>query len=434
MTRFLRFTLAALVAGAAPLLAAALAPSPAHAAPLAPVPKASDEELKQQILKLNAITDDETATARLRELLKDKDSARRMAKLAQAMLTEDGKKKPLKYNAALICGKLAQFTKEYESAEALYTFCLTSSAKLQAGDKIASSLEFLSQVYEEQKKYGAIEEAAQRLIDGADGEVPQSAALVAYEKIILAKSKQGDTNAALDMVDRLIQAARVPSWPLLEVKAKVYRDAGRYDDAVAAYEEVIKAAKADDRLEDEQKDRLALEVRYIMTSVYVDAKQTAKAVKLLKDIVKEKPDVATYRNDLGFIMADANLELDRAEAEVRKALELDKEMRAKLLDEGKIDESVAKRENAAYLDSLGWVLYRKGKFDEALKYLELAMKDPEEGNHIEIFDHVADCLLAVGRKDEAVSVWEKSLKLQDVSPRDVDRRKKVTEKLKKARQ
>ena len=429
MTRFLRLALAGLLC-AAPLATPAVLATAAHAAP---VPKASDEELKAQILKLNAITDDDTATARLRELLKDKDAARRIAKLAQAMLSEDGKKKPLKYNAALICGKLAQFTKEFDAAEALYTFCLTSSAKLQAGDKIADSLEFLSQVYEEQKKYGAIEEVAQKLIDGADGEVPAGAMLAAYEKIILAKSKQGDTNAALDLADRLITTLKSP-LPMLEVKARVYRDAGRYDDAVAAYEEVIKTAKADDRFDAEQKERIDLQMRYVITGVYVDAKQTAKAVKLLKDIVKEKPDVATYRNDLGFIMADANLELDRAETEVRKALELDKEMRAKLLDEGKIEESVAKQENAAYLDSLGWVLYRKGQFDEALKYLELAMRDPEEGNHIEIFDHVADCLLAVGKKDEAVSVWEKSLKLQDVSPRDVERRKKVTEKLKKARQ
>jgi cytochrome c-type biogenesis protein CcmH/NrfG len=39
----------------------------------------------------------------------------------------------------------------------------------------------------------------------------------------------------------------------------------------------------------------------------------------------------------------------------------------------------------------------------------------------------------MGQKKDAIEAWEKGLKMEDVSPRDAERRKKVSEKLKKAR-
>ena len=60
--------------------------------------------------------------------------------------------------------------------------------------------------------------------------------------------------------------------------------------------------------------------------------------------------------------------------------------------------------------------------------------DPEEGQHIEIWDHWADALMALGKTREAVDVWQKGLKFEDLSKRDVDRRRKVSEKLRDARE
>ena len=42
-------------------------------------------------------------------------------------------------------------------------------------------------------------------------------------------------------------------------------------------------------------------------------------------------------------------------------------------------------------------------------------------------------LAAVGQKKEAVATWEKALKCDDVSKRDAERRRKITEKLRKTR-
>ncbi len=89
--------------------------------------------------------------------------------------------------------------------------------------------------------------------------------------------------------------------------------------------------------------------------------------------------------------------------------------------------------NAAYLDSLGWVLFKQKKYKEALDPLKQAAADDDDGAHLEIWDHLADCCMALGQKKEAIAAWEKGLKYEDVSKRDNERRRKVSEKLKKAR-
>ncbi len=64
--------------------------------------------------------------------------------------------------------------------------------------------------------------------------------------------------------------------------------------------------------------------------------------------------------------------------------------------------------NAAYMDTKGWILYKEGRFYEALQYLlKAAEKENEEPV---ILDHVGDALLAVGRENEAVAFWLQSHK------------------------
>ena len=65
-------------------------------------------------------------------------------------------------------------------------------------------------------------------------------------------------------------------------------------------------------------------------------------------------------------------------------------------------------DNGAYIDSLGWYYFKKGKFKEALNELEKAaalMSDPE------IYDHLGEVFLKLGNRDFAKLNWEKSLKL-----------------------
>ena len=124
----------------------------------------------------------------------------------------------------------------------------------------------------------------------------------------------------------------------------------------------------------------------------------------------------------------------QAEADFRKALELNPGQPSVLnylgysyvemqenLDEAlaMIEQAVAAEpENGYIVDSLGWVLYRLGRYDEAVEHMEKAAAlmpvDPI------VNDHLGDVYWAVGRKVEAEFQWRRALSF-DPEPEAADR-------------
>ena len=147
----------------------------------------------------------------------------------------------------------------------------------------------------------------------------------------------------------------------------------------------------------------------------------------LQILLKDDPDNPTFLNDLGFIWADHDMNIEESEKLIRKAIDKDREQRKKI-------EGLPKSEdvdNAAYMDSLGWVLFKKKDYKEAKKYL-LESTKLEGGKHIEIYDHLADVHLALGEKADAVKVWKESLTFENLSKREKERRKVIEKKLAEA--
>ena len=64
--------------------------------------------------------------------------------------------------------------------------------------------------------------------------------------------------------------------------------------------------------------------------------------------------------------------------------------------------------NAFILDSLGWVHFRLGNNEEALKYLRLALDSRPDA---EIAAHLGEVLWEMGKKDEAREVWKQGTEL-----------------------
>jgi tetratricopeptide (TPR) repeat protein len=122
-------------------------------------------------------------------------------------------------------------------------------------------------------------------------------------------------------------------------------------------------------------------------------KNIDKVTEHLQTLLKKEPDSPTYNNDLGYIWADHDRNLDEAEKMIRKALEEDRKQQKKK-DPDLKDADI--KDNGAYLDSLGWVLFKKKKFKEAKEQLLKAVED-KEGQHTEIYDHLAEAHLARAR-------------------------------------
>ena len=94
-----------------------------------------------------------------------------------------------------------------------------------------------------------------------------------------------------------------------------------------------------------------------------------------------------------------------------------------------IEQAVSAQPDDGYItDSLGWVFYRLGRYDEAvqpmLRAVELTPDDPV------INDHLGDVLWKVGRKREADFQWHRALSFGPAEDLDMDRiRRKLDEGL-----
>ena len=144
-----------------------------------------------------------------------------------------------------------------------------------------------------------------------------------------------------------------------------------------------------------------------------------------RSLLVREPNNPTFNNDLGFIWADRGLNLPESEKLIRKAIDEDRKARRKANPELKPEED---RDNAAYLDSLGWVLFKQGKAKEAKPYLLDAVKDKDNAS-LEVWDHLGDVHSALGEKAEAVAAWKKGIAAATDRKRDRKRKAEVEKKL-----
>jgi len=101
------------------------------------------------------------------------------------------------------------------------------------------------------------------------------------------------------------------------------------------------------------------------------------------------------------MFSELNQNIDEAEQLLNRALEIEPN-------------------NAAFLDSLGWIYYREGKYDLALKKIQHAANQlPSDAV---ILEHLGDVYIALENVRKALEYWQKSNK---ANPKE----KKVIEKI-----
>jgi tetratricopeptide (TPR) repeat protein len=169
--------------------------------------------------------------------------------------------------------------------------------------------------------------------------------------------------------------------------AWVYFRAKRYDEAVAEYLKTLK--EFDNNYESEENRDSLKEVRMELSNICVLQKKTPEAVEWLQQVLDEFPDDIGAMNDLGYLWADENHRLPQALKMIQKAVETDPD-------------------NAAYRDSLGWALYRLGRWDEAVAELQNAAEKQPDGV---IFDHLGDACRMFHQPEKARAAWLKAAEL-----------------------
>lgn len=111
------------------------------------------------------------------------------------------------------------------------------------------------------------------------------------------------------------------------------------------------------------------------------------AIRELRKLQRERPGDATVQNALGYTLADGNRDLDEARDLIAAAL-------------------AQTPDKAAVLDSMGWVLFRQGRADDALVYLQRAR---QLGSDPEIDLHIGEVQWALDDREAARSTWRQGL-------------------------
>ncbi len=130
------------------------------------------------------------------------------------------------------------------------------------------------------------------------------------------------------------------------------------------------------------------QVLYDLAVVQESNRDFEGARATLERLLELEPDDAHLKNFYGYLLADQGWELERAERLIREAVSTEPD-------------------NGAYVDSLGWVLYRQGEYEKALDHLIEAVN--LLGDDPVVLEHVGECLAALGRHAEALRSFERAV-------------------------
>ena len=192
---------------------------------------------------------------------------------------------------------------------------------------------------------------------------------------------------------------RFPGAPeIVYYLALAQREAKQIQQAVATFEEALHEAELD---QDTEIVNAKFYFNYGATAEQAGLYEKA-ADLLRKSIALDPANAAEAYNYLGYMWGDHNMYLDEAEDMIKRALQIEPD-------------------NGSFLDSLGWVEFRKGRFDQALADLLRAAKNMDHEDAV-VFEHIGDVYLKLNRVPQALEAWQKALVLDP-------KNKNLTEKI-----
>jgi tetratricopeptide (TPR) repeat protein len=124
--------------------------------------------------------------------------------------------------------------------------------------------------------------------------------------------------------------------------------------------------------------------------VYDGLKNYEETDKLYEEALKLDPNNHLVLNNYGYSLADRNIRIDRALEMAQKAIE-------------------AQPENASYLDTIGWVYFRLGKYEDAERYIKKAID--KDGASAVVYEHLGDVYFMMKDRERALEQWKIALKL-----------------------
>jgi tetratricopeptide (TPR) repeat protein len=209
----------------------------------------------------------------------------------------------------------------------------------------------------------------QRALD----EKPDAVAL--YPAYARALERAGQAREAEDLLRRAVK--QYPAAELFEALTSALQRRGRLPEAIDLLVEALQARPRDEAL------------LYLLGAAYDRSGDIDRTITQMRAVLAVNPEHAEAMNYIGYTLAEAGRNLDEAEELLLRALAL-------------------RPDNGAFMDSLGWIYYRRGDHEKAVVTLEKAAAlAPEEPL---IVEHLGDAYLQASRRADAAEAYRRALK------------------------
>ncbi len=188
--------------------------------------------------------------------------------------------------------------------------------------------------------------------------------------------KLGHTDEARAQLQQMRDQFPPLTQRLVLAEGEMLLEAGKADEALSTYTDALRSNPND------------ADLLYGRSLVYDQMNRHAESEADLRAILVKNADDARALNALGYLLAVNSPErLPEAQKLIGKALQLDPD-------------------DAAIMDSMGWVTYKLGEKESARGLLQKAY---ERNQDPEIAAHLGEVLWTLGQRDEARAVWKRAL-------------------------
>jgi len=192
--------------------------------------------------------------------------------------------------------------------------------------------------------------------------------------------RAGQANRALNLADEglLLFPGQAP---LIRVSAYAHMQTGRNATAISRFQDALQQAV--------DAPELCSQINSALGLLHARLQQFSKSDAAYARALDADPENAEAANNYAFSLADRDVHLDRALSLAKRAVRIDST-------------------NAAYLDTLGWIYFKRGSLSEAASILKQALDTGDAS--AAVYEHYGDVSEALGRTEIARQYWEQALK------------------------
>jgi tetratricopeptide (TPR) repeat protein len=287
-------------------------------------------------------------------------------------------------DAEKLAGRVVELAPDNFDAQKRYSMILFGNKKTAQAESLMTILDqkgqadgaiyyYLGRIKEEKKEYPAAEQYLRKSLALVDTMTET------WVDLALVIDDQGKYPDAIGLMAEAMQTMSQDSNAILFYTAIIHAKNQHFDLARDGYQRLLK------------NDPKNMQVKFNLAAAYERLGQFDDAESQFKAIIDKEPNNAMALNYLGYMYAEKGIHLKEARGMLEKALSLDSN-------------------NGAYLDSYAWVLYKMGRYDEALVQMQKALKANEPDPTL--YDHQGDIYMALNQIDMAHEYWNKALELK----------------------